>query len=185
MKGVNNVKYVEWVEGKPSLFNEIYKMRQYPFIADYGSENIDLLYKMKYGDREVAKNIEKLTIQELARILVAAFGESWNNLYVLIRNMELGVDSKTVIDETVTDDTTRVSTSNQTNKVSAFNDDDLATNNSDEDTVNDDIKKESKKMTNHTVYNMNAIKSQIELMNDHFIDNVLKDVSRIVSLSIY
>lgn len=180
------MKYVEWIEGKSSLFNEIYKIKQYPFIVIYGAENIDLLYKVKYGDREVAKSIEKLTMHELAIILVTIFGDSWNKKYTLLNDeLMLGVDSKTVVDETLKDDTTRVSINNQTNKVSAFNDEELTTNDKDEDVINDDIQKESKKNTVTKNYNMNAIKSQLDLFKSHFIDDVLKDVSTIISLSIY
>ena len=176
----------EWIEGKPSLFDEINKIVFFPFIIANGAETLDLLYKIKYGTRTIPKSIENLTVQELAKILVALFGDSWNNKYTLLtEEMQLGVDSKTIVDETITDDTTRLSTSNQTNKVSAFNEDDLSTNGSNEDNVNDNIQKEHSKNTVTTHTNMNAIKSQLELMNSHFIDSVLEDVSKIVSLSIY
>ncbi|MCW7840703.1 hypothetical protein OPU75_00070, partial [Klebsiella pneumoniae] len=99
--------------------------------------------------------------------------------------MLLGVDSKTILNVTISDDTKRTTISNQTNKVSAFNVDVLSTNDSNEDNVNDNIRKEQNKnaVTTHT--NMNAIKSQLDLLNLHFIDSVLEDVSKIVSLSIY
>lgn len=176
----------EWVEGKPSLFNEISKIKTFTFITECGAENIDVLYKMKYGNRTVSKNVEKLTIPELARILVTQFGDNWENKYRLLKeDLLLGVDSKTVIDETIRDNTTRTSTSNQINSVSAFNVDDLSTNDSSENAANDDMQKESSKNTVTTHINMNAIKAQLELLKSNFIDSVLEDVSKIVSLSIY
>ena len=181
------MNFNEWIKGKPSLFNEINKIKPFPFIDTYGSENIDLLYKTKYGTRSIPTSIENLTVPELAKLLVTSFGDSWSNKYTLLKDeLLLGVDSKTVVDEMVTDDTTRTTNSNQTNKVSAFNDDDLTTNDSSDDVVNDDIQKERSKSVVTTNTNMNAIKSQLELMDSNFIvDTVLKDVSTLVSLSIY
>ena len=176
----------EWIRGKPSLFNEINKIKPSPFIDEYGAENIDLLYKIKYGYRTVPKSIENLTIPELARILAISFGDNWNNKYTLLKEgLLLGVDSKTIVDETIKDDTIRVSNTNQINKVSAFNDDSLTTNDSNEDTVNDDIQKNISKNMVTTHSNMKAIQSQLELLKSNFIESVLDDVSRVISLSIY
>lgn len=178
--------YNEWIEGKSSLFGEINSIKSFPFITANGAETLDLLYKVKYGTRIIPKSVENLTVQELAKILVTIFGDSWNNRYALLtEEMLLGVDSKTIVNETISDDTKRLSISNQTNKMSAFNDDDLSTNSSNEDNVNDNIQKEYNKNTVTTHTSMNAIKSQLELMNSHFIDSVLEDVSKIISLSIY
>lgn len=176
----------EWIDGKPSLWGEINKITSFPFIITNGADTLDLLYKIKYGTRTIPKSIENLNIQELAKILVALFGDSWKNKYTLLtEKMLLGVDSKTILNVTISDDTKRTTISNQTNKVSAFNVDVLSTNDSNEDNVNDNIRKEQNKnaVTTHT--NMNAIKSQLDLLNTHFINSVLEDVSKIVSLSIY
>lgn len=176
----------EWIKDKPSLFSEINKIKPFTFITEYGAENVDILYKIKYGNRTVSKSVEKLTIPELARILVTQFGDNWENKYRLLKDeLLLGVDSKTVIDETIRDNTTRMSASNQTTSVSAFNVDDLSTNDSSENTANDDVQKESSKNTVTTHTNMNAIKTQLELLKTSFIDSVLEDVSKVVSLSIY
>lgn len=176
----------EWVKGKPSLFSEISKIKPFTFITEYGAENIDTLYKIKYGDRTVSKSVEKLTIPEIARVLVTIFGDNWDNKYRLLKDeLLLGVDSKTIVDETIRDNTTRLSKSNQTTAVSAFNVDDLSTNDSSENTENDDMLKESSKNTVTTHTNMNAIKEQLELLKSNFIDSVLEDVSKVISLSIY
>lgn len=176
----------EWAKGKPSLFNEISKIKPFTFITEYGAENIDILYKVKYGNRAVSNSIEKLTIPELARILVTVFGDNWENKYRLLKEeLLLGVDSKTVVDETIKDNTTRLSKSNQTTSVSAFNVNDLSTNDSSENTSDDMQNKESSKNTVTTHKNMNAIKTQLELLKSNFIDSVLEDVSKVISLSIY
>lgn len=163
------------------------KIKLLPFIVEYGEENIDTLYKVKYGSRAVAKNIINLTTLEVARILIVSYGDKWNNKYALLKGMELGVDSKTIVDEKINDDVKRVSSSNQTNQVSAFNDedDDVSTNDVQVDIVNDDVQKDSTKNVIRTHKSMNAIQTQLDLLNSNFIDDVFQDVNKIVFLSIY
>lgn len=175
----------EWIRNKNGIFTEMLKIGHLSFFSDYSAKNIDTLYKIKYGSRTIAKNIVDLTPLEVAHILVAVYGEKWNNKYALLKGMEMGVDSKTIVEENINDDVKRVSSSNQTNQVSAFNDIDVATNDVQVDTVNDDVKKDTTKNTVKTHKSMNAIKTQLDLLNSNFIDDVLQDVNKIVFLSIY
>ena len=175
----------EWIQDKQGIFIEMLKIKPLAFFADYEAENLDVLYKLKYGSRVVAKNIINLTSSEVARILIVSYGDKWNNKYALLKEIEKGVDSKTIIDETINDDVKRVSSSNQTNQVSAFNDEEVATNDVQVDIVNDDVKKDSTKNTVKTHKSINAIKTQLDLLNSNFIDDVFQDVNKIVFLSIY
>lgn len=175
----------EWIQEKQGIFTAMLKIKPLTFILDYGSENIDTLYKIKYGSRTVAKNIINLDSSEVAHALIASYGDKWDNKYVLLKDMELGVYSKTIEDEVVNDDVQRVSSSNQTNQVSAFNDDDVATNDVQVDVVNDDVKKDSTKNIVKTHKSINAIKAQLNLLNSNFIDDVLQDVNKIIFLSIH
>ena len=180
------MNFNEWIRTN-GIFTEMLKINPLPFFSDYSAESIDTLYKMKYGSRTIAKNIMNLTPLEVARILVTSYGDKWSNKYTLLKEMEIGVDSKTTIYETVNDDVKRVSSSNQTNQVSAFNDEDedVATNDVQVDSVNDDVKKDTTKNLVKTHKSINAIKTQIDLLNSNFIDDVFQDVNKIVFLSIY
>ena len=177
--------FSEWIRGKSGIFTEMIKIKPMVFIYDYGAEKLDTLYKIKYGSRALAKNIISLTSLEVAQILIVSYGDKWENKYSLLKDIEMGVDSKTIVDETINDDVKRVSSSNQTNQVSAFNDDDVATNDVQVDTINDDVQKDSRKNIVRTHKSMNAIKTQLDLLNSNFIDDVLQDVNKIVFLSIY
>lgn len=179
------MNFNEWIQDKQGIFKEMLKIKPLPFIVDYEAESLDTLYRLKYGSRAVAKNIINLTPLEVARILIVSYGDKWNNKYDILKDIEIGVDSKTIVDETVNDDVKRVSSSNQTNQVSAFNDEDVATNDVQLDIVNDDVKKDSTKNTVKTHKSINAIKTQLDLLNSNFIDDVLQDVNKIVFLSIY
>lgn len=179
------MNFNEWIQDKQGIFAEMIKIEPLTFIGDYGVKNLDTLYKIKYGSRMVAKNVINLTSSEVAHILIASYGDKWNNKYALLKGMELGVDSKTIEDVATNDDVKRVSSSNQTNQVSAFNDEDVATNDVQVDVINDDIQKDSTKNIVKTHKSINAIKTQLDLLNSNFIDDVLQDVNKIIFLSIY
>ena len=76
--------------------------------------------------------------------------------------------------------------SNNENKVSAYNDDELSTNDSSSDNSSEDKQRESDKNTETTQSSFNVVKSQLELFNSSFIINtILKDISELTLLSIY
>ena len=179
--------YNEWIKGKTSLFSELQNTGlTSQFIVDYGAENLDLIYKMGYGTKTIPKSIENLTISELAKIISISYGDNWSKKYTLLQDeILLGVENKTVTNETVADNSTRTTNSNQTSKVSAFNVDVLSTNNGSDDSVDDDSTKDVTKSKDTTKTGFNVIKDQLELFDSNFVSIVVKDVSKIVSLSIY
>ena len=179
------MNFNEWIQDKNGIFTEMLKIKPLPFFFDYESTNIDTLYKIKYGSRVIANHIINLSTLEVANILITSYGDKWSNKYALLKEMENGVDSKTIVDEKINDDVKRVSSSNQTNQVSAFNDEDVATNDVQVDIVNDDVKKDSARKIIKTHKSMNAIKTQLDLLKSSFIEEVFQDVNKIIFLSIY
>ena len=176
----------EWIE-ENSLFTEINTIKPFSFIDSYGAEKLDLLYKTRYGLKTIPRSIEGLTVKEVANIIVISYGFNWENKYTLLTDeIMLGVDSKTVTNETVSDDEIKVLDSSNTNQVSAYNDDTLSTNDSSSDNLNEDRQRDKTTNEESTRKSLNAIKSQLELFNSNFIiDVVCKDVSKALSLSIY
>lgn len=178
--------YNEWIKDKPSLFNAINVNQPSQFITLYGSDKIDLLYKLRYGNKTLPSSLINLTVDELGGIISIVCSDHWNRKYTLLRDeILLGVDSKEIVEESVNDDIIRISNSNSENKISAYNDDELTTNDTDSNIITDDTKKEGTRIITKTNVNMNAIVTQLEILNSNFLDDVLKDVSEIISLSIY
>lgn len=175
----------EWIKGN-SLFTEINKIKPFSFITSHGVDNLDLIYKMTYGSKQVPKSIEDLTVTDLANIIVTTYGENWNKKYELLTNeILLGVDYRTIVSETISDDMIKNVSGSSTSKVSAYNDDELSTNDSNDDSMNEDSQKELNRNNETTKTSFNVAKSQLELFNSNFINIVCKDISKIVSLSIY
>lgn len=178
--------YNEWIEDK-SLFSEINNIESFPFIELYGVEKLDLLYKVNYGNKIISKNIESLTVSDVANIIVISHATSWKNQYDLLMNeIRLGVESVNTIEETVSEDMLRILDSDNINKVSAFNSEDLTMNDSNVDSVNEDSEKKLIRNREQANKSFTAIQKQLELFNSSFVvDVVCKDVSKILSLSIY
>lgn len=178
--------FSEWLKDQ-SLFSTINSIRSFPFITAYGAEKIDLIYKMLYGSRFIPTNVETMNINDIANVLIASFGDKWEKQYKLLTDELLtGVESKTVTEENSEDDMDRNLTTTSTNKVSAFNDDELSENDSDDENSNLNETKKSTRNSTTTTTSMKAIKDQLDLLtSDFIIDVVLRDVSRMLSLSIY
>lgn len=176
----------EWLKDQ-SLFSTINSIRSLPFITAYGAEKIDLIYKMLYGSRFIPSNVENMSITDVANIIVVSYGDNWEKQYKLLTDeLLLGVDSKTTTEESIEDDTDRNLTTTNMNKVSAFNDDELTENDSEDENSNLNETKKSTRNSTTTTTSMKAIKDQLDLLtSDFIIDVVLRDVSRMLSLSIY
>ena len=71
MRGVDRMLFNEWIKDN-SLFTEINNIEQFPFIEQYGATSLDLLYKMKYGNKKVPSHMIGLTVQEIATIIVTS-----------------------------------------------------------------------------------------------------------------
>lgn len=176
----------EWIKDE-SLFSEINQIKSFPFIEVYGTEKLDLLYKVKYGNQSIPKSVERLTVSDVAHIIVISYGDSWESQYdILMNEIQLGVGSSDTIEETVSEDILRTLDSDNINKVSAFNSDDLKTNDSSVDSVNEDSEKKLIRNREQTNKSFTAIQKQLELFNSSFIiDVVCKDVKNTLSLSIH
>lgn len=178
--------YSEWIKNQ-SLFTEINNIRPFPFITEQGTEDLDLLYLSKYGSKPVPLSVEHLTVLQAAKIIVISYGDNWTNKYNLLKDkILLGVDNKKVDSETTTDNTNKAVTTNSDNKISAYNDEEMVNNNSSIDSVNDDTTKEHNVNKETTNTSLTAVKTQLELFNSSFIiDVVCRDISKVLSLSIY
>ena len=96
------------------------------------SSLLDKYYSNMYGNREVTEIVENLELEELAEILNNKFSNKWNNIILNYLDSENILENyKEVMTEINTDIVNNDSTRTNTNKVSAFNDDDFVNNDED------------------------------------------------------
>lgn len=101
------------------------------------SKLLDKYYANMYGNREVTEIVENLEITELATILKNQFMNKWNNIILNYLDSENILENYKEITTEINKDTlNNVNTRTNTNKVSAYNDEDFV--NKDEDTTVDE-----------------------------------------------
>lgn len=102
------------------------------------SKLLDKYYINMYGNREVAEIVENLELNELATILNNKFMHKWNSIILNYLDSEnLLTNYKETITELSTSNITTDNTRTDTNKVSAYNDEDFV--NNDENTTVENI----------------------------------------------
>lgn len=102
------------------------------------SKLLDKYYINMYGNREVTEIVENLKLNELAAILNNQFMHKWNNIILNYLDSEnLLTNYKETITELSTNNITTDNTRTDTNKVSAYNDEDFV--NNDENTTVENI----------------------------------------------
>ena len=151
------------------------------------SRLLDKYYVNMYGNREVAEIVENLEITELATILNNKFMHRWNNIILNYLDSEnLLTNYKETITELSTTNITTDNTRTDTNKVSAYNDEDFV--NNDESTTVENI-------TTDNAGNKEIIRSKIKevdfykkvnkyLTEVDIYDIMIMDVNSVLTLNI-
>lgn len=141
------------------------------------SKLLDKYYTNMFGNREVTEIVENLEITELATILNNQFMNKWNNIILNYLDSENILENyKEITTEINEDILNNVNTRTNTNRVSAYNDEDFVnkdedttvdktdiTNNRDKNIVRTKIKdtdfydKVNKYLTNFNIYNIMII----------------------------
>jgi len=102
------------------------------------SDLLDKYYINMYGNRTLSNMATNLSVEELADILNNMFSSKWNNIILNYLDSEnLLTNYKEVITELTTNSMTSDNTRTDTNKVSAYNDEDFV--NNDENTTVENI----------------------------------------------
>lgn len=121
----NLFETMEGLQGNQEIFNFV------------DSKLLDKYYANMYGNREVTEIVENLEITELATILKNQFMNKWNNIILNYLDSENILENYKEITTEINKDTlNNVNTRTNTNKVSAYNDEDFV--NKDEDTTVDE-----------------------------------------------
>ena len=120
-----------------NLFKTMDSLKPYQEIFNFvDSKLLDKYYTSMYGNREVTEIVENLEITELATILNNQFMNKWNNIILNYLDSENILENyKEITTEINEDSLNNVNTRTNTNKVSAYNDEDFV--NKDEDTTVD------------------------------------------------
>lgn len=180
------MNFNQWVAGD-NLFHEINEqLEDNSFIEIHGIEEMNLLYKTMYGVRKVPRNLQSLSVREVARVLTMAYAKRWEMWYnQIIKELEIGVVSERIITDKGSDETERETDVKRVNETSAFNDDDFVADNSNDDSTTDSMISNRENERSEKLIDFSTVQKQLEMFNQSFIiDIVMKDISKILTLDI-
>lgn len=183
---VSNVKYVEWCNGK-SLFSEIEQLAPNSIITVLGAEQLNLLYMMRFGSRDLVPSLEYVSVSAVATMLQKIYLDKWQRLAdIYLHDFGIGFEDKT---ETISSDvelSNKDVSTNATNKTVAYNDDELIENSGTIDSLTEVGGKENTTTVTVTKTSLKSIEFQRALLeNSHISSIICKDVTSLVSLAIY
>lgn len=175
-----------WLAGG-SIFTAIQTIKNFPFFAGDAATDLDYMITLNYGQRQLFSAFIDVPVDTVAKHIVKLYGDKWD---ALISFSESGVNigASSSIKTTGKQKTTGFKNDNTdvTNKVSAFNSDDLlvdtgSTTVADENTTQD-VDRDSLVETFNiqTAFNNLALAEKTNI-----ISVVLKDVATYLTVSVY
>lgn len=177
------MKMKELITTSKGLFSYIDEVNPLPWDKIVTPEDLDTAFMFANGDKTVigkvldmfSENGEDETLKQLAKVISTRYHEKWLKLYEgFSAEHPLNLVSRETLDDTVKKE------NNTTNKVSAYDSEDLTT-----DTGVDDNGTTTHTYTKETV-SLDAYNKNVELLQDNLIyDKVFLDVKNLVLLSIY
>lgn len=171
----------EYLQGA-NLWDEINSIETFPFI----NPETDTLFLLRQDDALLFSGIEKLTVPELAQLIVNVFSDKWNAVINATIDLDPMADTTRVVDETGSR-TENVNTDNtETEKVSAYNSANFVDNkqtvtNGTEDTTGS----KNRKLTEKTYSAKTAFDNLTQAEKANIIDVAMSDVAAFITLSIY
>lgn len=180
------MKYHEWCNGL-SLFGEIEKLQSESIISLLGAEQLNFLYMIRFGSRELVPSLEHVSVSATALMIQKLYLEKWEKLAALYLNdFEIGFDNSTTVSTTQTGNNSKDLTSSGAQNVSAFNDDELSPSNSNSESLNEVGTSNVLTETTTTKLSFTNVERQRALLeNSHIASIICNDVACLLSLAIY
>ena len=175
-----------WLAGG-SIFTAIQTIKNFPFFAGDAATDLDYMITLNYGQRQLFSAFIDVPVDTVAKHIVKLYGDKWDAL-ISFSESGANIGASSSIKTTGKQKTTGFKNDNTdvTNKVSAFNSDDLlvdtgSTTVADENTTQD-VDRDSLVETFNiqTAFNNLALAEKTNI-----ISVVLKDVATYLTVSVY
>ena len=175
-----------WLTGG-SIFTAIHTAKNFPFFAGEPVTDLDYMLTLNYGQRQMFSAFIDVPVNTVAKHIVKLYGDKWDGL-IKFNESGANIGASSNIKTTGKQTTKGVKNDNTdvTNKVSAFNSDDLlvdtgSTTVADENTTQD-VDRDSLVET----FNIQTAFNNLSLAEKtNIISVVLKDVATYLTVSVY
>lgn len=183
---MTTLKLSQFLEGG-SIWGSIQALSPYPFFDDYSPEQLDKQTVIFYGEREVFSKFHELTVEEAAALVYVAMNKKWLNL-LSMEELPFNLGASVTNKKTETTNTTEsnVKESENLNKVSAFNTEDLINDGGSSLSETGEKEGNATKVTTDDKISYEAAFANLTLAEKiSTINTVTSDVAQFLTLSIY
>lgn len=172
---------------REGLWGWIRDFGHYSFLNKYPPEVLDSQLSLLYGDRTMLAKLEVKNAYDVAYIIFVNFDEKWQNLIKVNSesfNLAASVSNKKTENTTTTEKTAKEAAN--TNKVSAFNSDELIVDGGSDQTESGDKDGTALKITTDDKISLDSAFNNLTLADQiSIIKTVNKDIAQFLTLSIY
>lgn len=170
-----------------SLWGAIQSIENFAFFTDNAPDKLDRLQLLHYGEKPLFNKMVGKSINELAESIVLVYRDSWTKLIEAnLSDINIGSENTKVINETIDDLETKTNTKTDTNKVSAYNSEELVNDGGAESNGTDTLDGKQTRIYTESNLNLNMLYANLSLLaKTNIINTVLKDASCYLTLDIY
>ncbi len=183
---MTSLKLEQYLEGG-SIWGSIQALSPYPFFDDYSPEQLDKQTVLFYGEREVFRKFHELPVEEAAALVYVAMNKKWLNL-LSMEELPFNLGASVTNKKTETTNTTENSlkASENLNKVSAFNTEDLINDGGSNLSETGEKEGTATKVTTDDKISFEAAYANLALADKiSIINTVTSDVAQFLTMSIY
>lgn len=170
-----------------SIFTAIQTVENFPFFTDNSPTDLDYMLSINYGNRQMFSAFIDVPVNTVAKHIVKLYGDKWTQL-ITFNSTAVNFGASSSTKTTGSQKTTGVKndTSEATNKVSAYNSDDLIVDTGSNNVANENTTKDVDNDSLVEVYNLETAFNNLSLVEKtNIINVVLKDVATYLTVSVY
>lgn len=185
---INNMATLKQFLGTTNIYSEISRMNnQVPWDDFFDEPSLQGMLLINHGNKEVYEGFNGLPMRTIATMIITKHMFNWQQLKKVIpTTIDISKGEGRKITETITENETRDNTSDNVNKVSAYNSDSLITNDGSNSNGNETVTSSKTRTLTDSKTDLNLAFNHLLLMEKNNIMNiVIKDVSDFLTLSIY
>ena len=173
--------------GQTNIFTELMEVGSNPIFNIENNQNMNMLLKLNHGDKVVFDKFNTISIKEVAQMLMLQHGKNWQRVIdVSVNGLNIGASSVHTVTETTTETESRINSREDLNKVSAYNSDELVTNDGTNSNNNENVNGDKTRILTDEVSDYATQFNNLSLsIKNNIIDIVITDVSNFLTLSIY
>lgn len=170
-----------------SIWEGVRALAPFPFFDTFTTQQLDMFLGESYGHRFMFSKMVTKTIGDTAVGIVANFKTKWENLIKLqAQTYDLQASNTLRTTETIAKSEKRNLKNDNTNKVSAFNTDELITNDGSASTGSDQLIADNTRTLNQANISLNNAFNNLSLLDkSNILSTVLKDVASYLTLDVY